>query len=73
MLSELLINLDFTFDIVALSETWTPKSKETANLPALRGYHKFENLPQKLTLLSKVGVASTLLTRLISSGGTIYP
>ena len=44
-LSELLVSLDFNFSIIALSETWNPKSKTHLFFPPkLEGYHDFEYL-----------------------------
>ena len=42
-LTYLLDHLDFQFDIVALSETWMPRSKlNSFTLPRLSGYHELE-------------------------------
>ena len=38
----LLTNLEFKFDVIALSETWTPEYKaHTFSPPLLEGYHKY--------------------------------
>ena len=44
-LHNLLANLEFKFDIVAVSETWNPASKVTFQAPILPGYNKYEGTP----------------------------
>jgi hypothetical protein len=41
-LQNLLANLEFKFDIIALSETWNPEYKETFQPPILPGYNKYK-------------------------------
>ena len=44
-LSHLLKDLDFTFSVIALSETWNPISKDKTFIsPKLKDYNDFENL-----------------------------
>ena len=44
-LHNLLANLEFKFDIVAVSETWNPMNKATFQPPILPGYNNYKGTP----------------------------